>query len=119
MKNKPITPAIHGLGDYAFAIALLTMPGSLTANRKTAQLYRLIALEVLLYGALTKHRFALKPLISLNTHRNIDVGNLAGMALLNAVPGIRKNKQLLSFHLVMLGLGLANVLFTDWKSKRI
>ena len=119
MKYKPITPAMHGLGDYAFAIALLTVPALLNANKKTVQLYRLIALEVLLYGTLSKHRFAIKPLIPLHIHRNIDIGNVVGMALLNSYSKIRNNKQVFSFNLTMLGTALVNVCFTDWKRKCI
>jgi hypothetical protein len=117
MKYKLITPAMHGLGDYAFAIALLTVPRLLNVNKKTVQLYRLIALEVLLYGTLSKYRFAVKPLIPLSIHRNIDIGNVAGMVLMNTCRRIRSNKQVLLFHMGMVGMALINVCFTDWKKE--
>ena len=117
--KKPISPANHGLLDYAFGLALLSVPALLGAEKKTVRLYGLIALEVFLYGALTKHKFAIKHLIPLKTHFGIDVINLATMALLSKKDDVKNHKNTLRFNLAMLGIGLTNVLLTDWKDKRI
>ena len=117
--QKPLSPANHGLLDYAVGLAMLSVPVLLGAEKKIVRLYGLLALEIFLYGALTKHKFALKPLIPLKTHYGIDLVNIATMALLSKKDGIKNHKSTFRFNLAMLGIGLANVLLTDWKNKRI
>jgi hypothetical protein len=115
--NKPISLDQHGLADYAFALASATVPTLIGANKKAITLYQMIAIQVFLYGTLSKHKFALKPLISPETHRKIDIINLAGIALLSGYKKIRKDKKALPFNLALLGIGIANVLLTDWSGK--
>jgi hypothetical protein len=114
MKLKPITPAMHGLVDYAYATALLTVPGLIGCDRKTVRLYQGIAVEVFLYGALTKHRYALMPRIPMKAHRIIDVANLSTLSLLTAYKRIRRNPKAVAFNLGMVALGVTTVLLTQW-----
>jgi hypothetical protein len=114
---KPISIDQHNLVDYAFAVASATVPTLIGADKKAVRLYQMIALQVFLYGALTEHRYALKPLISPETHRKIDLVNLTGIALLCGYRKVRKDKKLLSFNLALLGIGLVSVLLTDWSGK--
>jgi hypothetical protein len=114
---KPISIDQHGLVDYAFGFASATVPSLLGADKKTIRLYQMIAMQVFLYGALSKHRFALKPLITPDVHLKIDLVNLTGIALLSSYRKIRKDKKMLSFNLALLGIGLVNVLLTDWSGK--
>jgi hypothetical protein len=117
MRRKPISPEVHSLIDYAFGIALMTVPALLTADKKTVLLYCAMAMQILLYGGLTKQPYTLKPIIPLASHRKIDIGNLAGLSLLTGLPGIHKRKGLLGFHIGMTALGLLNVVFTNWKNR--
>lgn len=117
MKNKPITPAMHGLTDYIFALALLTVPWLLGCNKKTVQLYRLIAAEVFFYGTLTKQPLGLLPIIPMKAHRAIDLVNLAGLSLFTGFKGIRKNTKAKIFNVGMVGLGLSAVLLTRWRKR--
>jgi hypothetical protein len=117
MKRKPISPGVHSLTDYAFGIALMTVPALLNADKKTVLIYRALAMQILLYGGLTKQPYAIKPIIPLSLHRKIDIGNLAGLALLTGLAGIHKRKGVLGFHLGMTTLGLLNVVFTNWKNR--
>ena len=112
-----MSPSAHGIADYAFGLAALTVPALLGANKKTTQLYGAIGVEVLLYGALTNYRFAIKRLLPLHIHRNIDVVNLAGIALLGACEQIKTDKKIFRFNLALLGVGLVSVLLTDWNKK--
>lgn len=114
MKMKPITPAIHGLVDYAFAAALFAVPSLVGCNRKTVQLYRGLALEVFLYGAMTRQPLALLPMISMKVHKMIDVANLSGLSLLTGYKGIRKKPTAVAFNLGMVALGITTVLLTQW-----
>jgi Ca2+/H+ antiporter len=117
MKLKPITPAMHGLVDYAFAAALLTVPSLIGCNRKTVGLYSGVAIEVFLYGAMTKQPAALWPLIPMKAHKLIDVANLSGLSLLTGYKGIRRKSNAVVFNIGMVALGLATVLLTQWRKR--
>jgi hypothetical protein len=117
MKAKPITPTLHGLIDYAFAVALFTVPGMIGSDKETRRIYKLIAMEVFLYGALSKQPLALKGLIPFRIHKKIDLANLTGLSLLGAFKGIRKHPATLAFHISTTLSGLASVLLTKWKNK--
>ena len=117
-KTKPISPDLHGLADYAFALASATVPTVLGTEKKTIKLYQMIALQVFLYGAFSEHQFAIKRLIPLDIHRKIDLVNLAGIALLSANKKIRNDKNTLAFNLALLGVGLVNVWLTDWSGSK-
>jgi len=117
MKKKPITPAVHGLIDYAYAIALYVAPGLIGCNKKTVSLFRGLAIEVFLYGAITRQPVALFPLIPMRVHKLIDVANLSGMAVLTGYQGVRKNRKALVFNLGMVALGITSVLLTQWRKK--
>lgn len=116
---KRISPATHGIADYGFALLSLTVPTLLGASKKTKHLYAMIALEVFLYGALTKHKYALKGLISLDAHKKIDLSNLIGIALLSGSKRVKEDKRVLAFNLALLAIGVANVLATDWNDKPV
>ena len=117
MKRKPITPWLHGLVDYAFAAALFTVPGLIGCDKKTVTLYRGLALEVFLYGALTRQPFSLLPLIPMKVHKVIDIANLSGLSILNGYSGIRRNPRAVKFNLGMVALGMTAVLLTQWHKK--
>jgi hypothetical protein len=117
MNTKPISPKIHGLIDYAFALALLVVPELIGSQKKTRLLYKIIAGEVFLYSALSKHPYALKPLIPFRIHKKIDMVNLSGLALLGAYKGIHKHKPTLLFHAGMTVLGITTVLLTNWDNQ--
>jgi len=119
MNKKLMSPTGHAVGDYIFALATLTVPSLLGASKKNVQLYRLLALEVFLYGSLSKHRLALKPLIPPKTHLSIDLINLLGVAFLSRCEQIKMDKKMLYFNLTLLGVGLVNVLLTDWNKNDV
>jgi hypothetical protein len=114
---KPLTPDMHGLADYAFAVAAATVPTLLDADKKVIRIYQIVAGGVFLYGGLSKHRYALKPVIPMDAHRKIDLANLTGIALLSSYKKIRKDNKSLAFNLALLGIGIVNVMLTDWNNK--
>jgi hypothetical protein len=118
LNTKPISPKIHGLIDYAFALALLVVPELIDSKKKTRLLYKIIAAEVFLYGAISKHPYAITPIIPFSLHKKIDIGNLTGLTLLSAYNGIRKHQPTLLFHAGMTVLGITTVLLTDWNNNQ-
>jgi hypothetical protein len=117
MKKEPITPALHGLVDYTFAAALYVVPAMIGCDKKTIQLYRVLAAEVVLYGAITRQPLALLPLVPMKAHLVIDVMNLSGLTLLAAYKGIRRKPGAVAFNLGMVALGITTVLLTQWRNK--
>lgn len=116
MKNKPISPLLHGLIDYGFTAAQLALPPLLGLNKKAVNLYRILGANLGAYNALTAHGAAVKPVIPFETHYRIDYGNVVGLALFGLYKGLRKDKKALLFHSVFVALAAANVLLTDWKN---
>lgn len=116
MKTKPISPGLHNLTDYAFGAALMTVPKLIGADQETVKRYRILAIEIFVYSALTKQPYALKPLIPMSVHQKIDFGNLGLLALLHCYPRIKRNRPVSFFNLGMTILGAATVLLTNWKS---
>ena len=108
---------MHGMVDYTFAAALFTVPRMLGCKPKTVWLYRGIAVEVFLYGALSKHPLAPVRLIPMNAHKLIDVVNLSGLTLLSGYKGIRKNSKAVAFNLGMVVMGITTVLLTQWRKQ--
>lgn len=117
MEKKPITPALHGLVDYAFAAALYAVPDMIGCNKKTVRLYKGLALEVFLYGAMTRQPLSLVPLIPMKVHKAIDLVNLSGLTLLTSYKGIRSKPGAVAFNLGMVALGITTVLLTQWRAK--
>lgn len=117
LKQKPITPGVHGLIDYGFALSLLAIPLLTKADKKTTKFYTMIAGQVFLYSALTKQPNAIKQLIPMRTHQKIDVVNLLGLAAFAGYKGVYRKKPTLAAHLGLLALGVTSVLLTNWKSK--
>lgn len=70
MNNKPISPALHGLLDYALMGSLLTVPTALKLPGDVKKLYTLEALVLLGYVRVTDQPLALKPLIPLRQTTN-------------------------------------------------
>jgi len=117
MKNKIIPPALHGLIDYGFAAALFAVPRLIGCNERTVRLYRGLALEVCLYGAMTRQPLALLPIIPMKVHKGIDMANLSDLTLLTIYKGIRKKPKAVAFNLGMVALGITTVLLTQWQRK--
>ncbi|MGI4751234.1 MAG: hypothetical protein ACRYFB_11415 [Janthinobacterium lividum] len=117
MSEKPFSPKIHGLNDYAFVAILFFAPPLLGFNKKAINLYRLSGLNLLIYNSLTDQPVALKPLISYETHHKLDLINVAGLALATFYKGIRKEKRVLAFHTAFVVLAAINVVLTDWKAE--
>ncbi|WP_256003504.1 hypothetical protein [Pedobacter deserti] len=115
MNSRPISKTAHGLIDYAFAAALFSVPKAIGCKPKTVNLYRGIAAEVFLYGAMSKHKLAPLPLIPMKVHKVIDIVNLSMLSLLTSYKGIRKNPKAVCFNLTMVAMGITAVLLTRWK----
>lgn len=114
MNTKPISPAAHGLLDYALVGSLLTLPAVLGLPKDVRKLYATEALTLLGYVAVTEHPAAVKPLIPFRTHGKIDPFNVAGFALQTFAKPFRRNKKATVFNVLFTALAGITVLLTDW-----
>ena len=112
--QNPITPKLHGIMDYAFAATLLLAPPLLGLNKKASRLYKLLALDVVAYSALTDYPAGIKRLISYDTHHKIDGANIAGLVAGTMFKDIKKGKAELAFHIGITTIAIGIVLLTDW-----
>ena len=65
MKYRPISPLLHGIIDYVFSFALLSVPSLMMLNRKAQRLYTINAFGVISYSAFTKYPPSVKQIIPL------------------------------------------------------
>ncbi|RVT97187.1 hypothetical protein EOD41_19460 [Mucilaginibacter limnophilus] len=115
MEYKLFSPKQHGINDYLFCAVILAAPHLLHFKKKTTAFYNLLSLNLATYNALSDHPVAVKRLIPYHQHHKIDILNVAGLALLTAWKGIRKQKKSLWFHAAFVTLAAANVLLTNWR----
>jgi len=106
---------MHNLTDYAFGIALMTVPKLIGANVGATKIYRMLALQIFLYSAFTKQPYALKSLIPMPLHRKIDIGNLTFLGLLQLYSKINSNRRTSIFNIGMIALGITTVFLTEWR----
>jgi hypothetical protein len=109
-----INAKTHGVIDYAFAATLLITPSLIGLKNKL--LFGLFGASTAGLAALTKDSLGIKPVLSLKTHRVMDIALLSGIAAAATSKEIRSHKRTLGFTLSLLALGLTTVLLTDWNS---
>jgi hypothetical protein len=114
VEQKPISPKLHGLIDYALVGGLLTLPAALGLNRTVKKIYSAEAVALLAYVALTDHPLAIKPLIPFPTHGKIDPFNVAQFALQTGLKAFRKERKALIFNIGFTAIAGLTVLLTDW-----
>ncbi|MXV53177.1 hypothetical protein GS399_19600 [Pedobacter sp. HMF7647] len=115
MKNKPISPKLHALIDYALVSGLLILPSLMRMNKKAKTIYAIEAAILLPYVALTRQPAAIKGLIPFRTHGKIDPFNVAQFALQTSLKPFRKNRKEMIFNIAFTALAGITVLLTDWK----
>ena len=114
MNNKPISPVVHGIIDYALVGSLLTIPSILNFKKSIKKLYAAEALMLLSYVALTDQPAAIKPLIPFSTHGKIDPFNVGQFALQTFWKPFRKDKKAMAFNIAFTLIAGVMVALTDW-----
>lgn len=117
MNNKPITPEMHALIDYALVGSLLTVPSILRFKKSIKRLYAAEALLLLGYVALTDQPAAVKPLIPFPVHGKIDPFNVGQFALQTFWKPFRKDKKAQAFNIVFTLLAGVTVALTNWQGQ--
>ncbi len=115
MMKKPISPTIHGIADYVISGALLSLPSVLRLAPAARWTYAGLGTGFLAVDALTIAPTGLKKLLPMELHRKVDLGTLAGTALLTATKLIRGDRKAFRFHLVLLAVAAANLLLTRYE----
>lgn len=116
--KRPVSPAAHGIMDYVISGIELAAVPFFGMNSKAVRTYQAIGAGYTLVNALTKTPVGLKKVIPLKVHQKGDLGLLAGLAVLSAVPFIRKDKKALLFTLGFLGVAALQYLLTDYNAEK-
>ena len=116
MDEKPISPAAHGLIDYALVASLLILPTVLGLSKAVKQLYTAQALTLLGYVAISEHPLAVKPMIPFRVHGMIDPFNVATFALQSLLSRFREDNKALAFNVLFTLLSGITVFLTDYDS---
>jgi len=111
--EKFISPDAHCTIDYGLSSALAVVPALIGANDNAIKMYGALATTLTAYNALTDTKVAVKPVISFKTHMKADLVNLAGIYALGFTKPIRKQRNVLAFHVAFATLATLNVLFTN------
>jgi glucose uptake protein GlcU len=115
--KKPIDPKMHAIADYVMSAAQAVVPAMLPMNSAARKTFQVMSLGMAANNAMTDTPAGVKPVISMNTHKKMDMGMMAASALLTFTKSIRKDKVALAFHLSCLGLILTTFLLTDFDAK--
>ena len=104
--NKPIKASTHCAIDYAQAVTYSAAPYVFGVRGAMRILGPAIGGGALALAAITRQRFALKPIISYRTHGTIDYVFLPAIPLLGALSGSLKDpraRRLLAASLAVTG----------------
>lgn len=114
MTDKPISPRMHGILDYALVGSLLVLPRILKLNSDVQKVYAVEALGLLAYIGITAQPAAIKPLIPFWLHSKIDSFNLAHFATQTFTKPFRRDRHAMLFNIVFTAAATAVVFLTDW-----
>lgn len=117
--KKPISPAVHGIIDYAFAALLMAGPTLFKLKGLARKFAYGLGSNVAAYSATTDYPTALQRKIPLSIHKKNDERNLAALLFVPMVTGMMKKRRAKYFFLGLLAAGVTTVLLTDWKKEEI
>ena len=114
---RPISRAGHGLIDYAFVIFDLVSPKLFGLSGSTKWLVRGFGMTQLGMNALTDHPYALKPVVPLSNHHDLEKWSGPAVLAASLVLGGWKNPKNRAF-LVTYGI-VATAVFnlTNWRDE--
>lgn len=113
---KPISPALHGLLDYGVATADLALPSLLRMSGRARALFAAFGLVQGGLNSLTAQPYALQPLVSLQTHRLVDLAAVPVVLGLPPALGLHREPRARTLWLVLAGSLIAVYLLTDWEA---
>ena len=102
--------------DYALSALQLAAPAMLGLTGPATGLHYLFGGVTGVVSAVTDHRLAVKPLVSLRTHGQLEGPMLPAMLILPMVTGAMAKPTARNFFLTSFALAAANFLMTDFKA---
>lgn len=112
--NKPLKRTGHGVMDYLFSTALFSLPALLKLSPRAQKIAYGLGAVSSAYSMLTDYSLGLKGALSFKQHRNIDIANIASLAVVPFVAKLTKERKAMGFFAAMLVVGAASALLTDW-----
>lgn len=113
--KKPISPKVHGIIDYGFAVAQLLAPPLLGLTGVAKKLAYAEAANTFAFNSLSDHPTAIRRSFSFNpVHKVLDIANLAGLLVLPKITGADKQPPAKRFFAGIFLSGCIHVLLTDY-----
>ena len=115
--NKPISPKLHGILDYAVVGMLAVLPASLGLKKGAVGSYAAVATNYLAVNSLTDTPVGIKKVLTFKAHQKADIATLGMLAIMTMAPAIRKDKKALYFHVGFMAMVATQYLLTDFEAK--
>lgn len=112
--NKPISPKVHGIIDYAMGGALAILPSAMGLNSAAVKTYGGLAANFLIVDALTDTPVGIKKVMSCGAHKKADLATLGTLAMMTFAKPFREDRKALAFHLGLLALTATQYILTDY-----
>ncbi|HWR86583.1 MAG TPA: hypothetical protein VN200_11370 [Rhodoglobus sp.] len=116
--STKLTPGQHAALDYAIGAGNLLLPSVLRARGRSRAVLGLFGAAQTVVNAFTKQPYALADIIPWKTHRTIDLGYLAGYAVVPVLAGVTSDRRARPLWLAVTVAGLAVFALTDWDAKK-
>ncbi len=114
--NKPISPLLHGVLDYATVLATAALPAALRFSPRAAALSRGLSAGYLALSSVTDYPLSLTRRVPFPTHGRLE--RLSGFALplLPLLAGFAQHRAARNFFLALAGVTFVVYALTDWES---
>lgn len=105
--------------DYAVVGMLSTLPAAIGLDKSAVKSYAGVAANILTVNSLSDTPVGIKNVMSMKTHRKMDIATLSTLAMMTFAKPFRKDKKALCFHLGFLALVTTQFILTDFEGKNV
>ena len=114
--NKPISPKLHGMLDYATTAATALLPLLVPLPRRAARTAEAWAAGYTALSALTDYPLALKRRVPFRSHGAVDRTLGLVVPALPWILGFARNRRARNLFLALAGVTIVVTALTDWDS---
>ncbi len=105
--------------DYAVAGMLATVPATIGLGSAAVRSYAGVAANILSVNSLTDTPVGIRNVMSMKTHRKMDIATLSTLAMMTFAKPFRKDKRAMCFHLGLLALVGTQFMLTDFETRNM
>jgi len=112
--NKPISPLLHGVLDYATVLVTAALPAALDFPPRAAALARGLSAGYLALSAVTDYLLSLTRRVPFATHGRLELLSGFALPLLPWLGGFAQHRASRNFFLALAGVTFVVYALTDW-----